>query len=127
MTTEHMRTINVLKRFAIHPETVRLGFEEISFIHKAIIVKRGHILAEATNKVGNRSMGSGYSERSIHAERHVVKQLGDISKLRGADMYIIRTDRAGTRFIHSKPCHACEEFLLKCMREYGLHNVYYTS
>uniref|UniRef100_A0A6C0DRC3 CMP/dCMP-type deaminase domain-containing protein n=1 Tax=viral metagenome TaxID=1070528 RepID=A0A6C0DRC3_9ZZZZ len=125
--TDQTRTINILRRFAIHPDTVRLGFEEISYVHKAIIVKRGHILAEAGNKPGNRSKGSGYSERSIHAEKHVVKQLGDISKLRGADMYVVRTNPRGTRFLASKPCHACEEFLLKCMKEYGLNNVYYTT
>jgi hypothetical protein len=45
----------------------------------AVIVKRGQILAEATNNYGSRSRGSGYSKSSIHAERNVVKQLGDIS------------------------------------------------
>ena len=127
MNAQNYSSIDILQRFAIHPDTVRLGFEELSHVHKAIIVKRGHILAEAGNKVGNRSKGSGYSDRSMHAERNVVKQLGDISKLRGADLYVIRTNPAGTRFLLSKPCHGCTEFLTKCMKEYGLKNVYYTA
>jgi hypothetical protein len=101
-------------------------------VHVAVIVLRGKVLAEAFNKNGNRSMGSGYSDFSIHAEKNVIKELGDISKLRGADMYVMRVsaDRACTgnkRFMNSKPCKACELFLRKCMKEYGLNNVYYTT
>lgn len=101
-------------------------------VHVALIVKRGKVLAEAFNNYGNRSMGSGYSDFSIHAEKNVIKQLGDISKLRGSDLYVMRvsSDRACTgnkRFMNSKPCKACELFLRKCMKEYGLNNVYYTS
>jgi hypothetical protein len=92
-------------------------------------VKRGKIIADATNRVGSRSMGSGYSERTIHAEKNVIKKLGDISQLRGADMYVIRHGRSENSdgFLCSKPCHDCQQFLEKCMREYGLKNVYYTA
>ncbi len=101
-------------------------------VHVAVIVRRGKVLAEAFNKNGNRSMGSGYSDFSIHAEKNAVKQLGDISKLRGADMYVMRvsadrTNTQGKKFMNSKPCPACDMFLRKCMREYGLNNVYYTT
>jgi tRNA(Arg) A34 adenosine deaminase TadA len=82
---DNYSSIDILQRFAIHPDTVRLGFEEISHVHKAIIVKRGHILAEAGNKVGNRSKGSGYSDRSMHAERNVVKQLCTVLTNKGLD------------------------------------------
>ena len=127
MNASQSKTIAILERFAIHPETARLGHENVTHSHKAIIVKRGHILAEASNKVGNRSKGSGYSDYTIHAEKHAVKQLGDITKLRGADLYVLRISPTGTRFLPSKPCPDCEIFLLKCMKEYGLKNVYYTS
>ncbi len=87
---------------------------------------------EAFNKNGNRSLGSGYSDFSIHAEKNAVKELGDISKLRGADMYVMRisasrTNTTSKKFMNSKPCPACDMFLRKCMKEYGLNNVYYTT
>lgn len=96
------------------------------------MVKRGQILAWASNAVGTRSRGSGYSERTIHAERNAVKALGDIRLLRGADMYVFRIPRlhslspSSANFLYSKPCEECTVFLEKCMREYGLRRVYYT-
>lgn len=95
-------------------------------LHRAIIVKRGKVLAEATNAVGSRSMGAGFSDRTIHAERAVVKKLGDFNKLRGADLYVFRVGatEAG-RF--SEPCPDCQNFLRKCVREYGLRFVFYST
>jgi hypothetical protein len=49
-------------------------------VHIAILMKRGKILEIASNAVGTRSKGSGYQERTIHAERAVLKKVGDISK-----------------------------------------------
>ena len=95
--------------------------------HIAVLVKRGKIISQATNRIGNRSKGVGYSELTIHAERNCVKELGDLSKLRGADMYVMRVATNNSEFRCSKPCHECEVFLEKCMREYGLKKVYYTS
>lgn len=94
----------------------------------AVVVKRGKVIAQASNGLGSRSRGSGYSKYTIHAEKNVVKQLGDISKLRDADIYVMRVSKCDNpTFMVSKPCHECECFLQKCMREYGLRNVYYTS
>lgn len=94
-------------------------------LHRAVIVKRGKVLAEATNSVGSRSMGAGFGDMTIHAERAVVKKLGDISKLRGADLYVFRVGATeASRF--SQPCHSCEQFLRKCMKEYGLRCVFYS-
>jgi hypothetical protein len=94
-------------------------------IHVAVLVKRGKIIAEACNQVGSRHMGCGYSDRSIHAERAVVKKLGNTELMRGADMYIFRNGRTeNSRY--SQPCQACECFLKKCMREYGLRFVFYS-
>ena len=101
-------------------------------LHIAVIALRGNIIATATNRNGSRSSGSGYSSHSIHAEKNVVKQLGDISKLRGADLYVMRLSRDHKKenkekFLNSKPCDQCQAFLEKCMREYGLKSVYFTS
>lgn len=101
-------------------------------VHVALVVKRGHVLAQAYNKIGSRSSGVGYSDFSIHAEKNAIKQLGDLSKLRGADLYVMRlspnrTGSGNTRFMCSKPCADCEAFLRKCMAEYGLRNVYFTT
>jgi len=92
----------------------------------AVLVKRNKVIASSTNRAGSRSMGSGYSDHTIHAERAVVKKLGDITKLKGCTMYVWRvtTRQVG---LMSKPCHDCELFLEKCMKQYGLRGVYYTQ
>jgi len=94
-------------------------------MHTAVIMKRGKILARAENRIGNRSKGSGYSDRTIHAEKAAVKELGDISKLRGASLLVWRVSSISV--MPSKPCADCHMFLEKCMREYGLKAVYYTD
>ena len=93
--------------------------------HVAIIVKRGKVLAESHNRVGTRSRGVGFSHQMIHAERAVVKELGDISKLRGASLCVWHI--SAKNILPSKPCDECQKFLEKCMREYGLLKVYYTD
>ena len=93
--------------------------------HHATIIRRNKILASAINKVGSRSMGAGYSDWTIHAERAVVKRLGDISQLRGATLIVVRYNKKG-QMLNSKPCHDCELFLEKCMRDYGLRKVIYS-
>jgi hypothetical protein len=89
------------------------------------------VLAVATNAVGTRSRGSGWSDHTIHAERNVVKKLGDVRQLDGADMYVLRMPNptAGSRhtFLYSKPCYDCTLFLHKCIREYGLRRVFYSE
>ena len=130
MNGTEMSSVSLLERFMDDPRTTKLYTEESKRkIHRAILVKRGKIIAEATNRYGTRSRGSGYSDRSIHAEKHVIKKLGNIAELRGADMYVMRHGRAerAEEFMCSKPCKSCQLFLEKCMREYGLKNVYYTA
>lgn len=109
------------------PQKMRLS--HVTSVHIAAIVSRGKIIAEATNRLGTRSKGCGYSNNTIHAERNVVKILGDYTKLRDADMYVMRCGRGDNseQFLNSKPCPDCEYFLNKCMKKYGLKNVYYTS
>ena len=134
MAKPHRIQANILEEFLNDPRTLNLYQADPvrHHVHVAAIVKRGKVIAEARNRNGSRSSGSGYSTFSIHAEKNVVKQLGDISQLRDADMYIMRIapDRANAGKHHfkcSKPCSQCQPFLEKCMREYGLRNVYYTS
>ena len=124
----HLSQSSIFHRFLQDPRTTSLKEKHNASLHRAVLVKRGHIIADATNNYGSRSRGSGYSRSSIHAEKNVVKTLGDISLLKGADMYIMRFSRESEmRFLKSTPCPACFVFLEKCIREYGLKNVYYTS
>ena len=124
----HLTQSSIFQRFLDDPRTINLRMNHNASLHRAVLVKRGRIIAEATNNYGSRSRGSGYSRSSIHAEKNVVKELGDISKLRGADMYIMRFSRCDPlEFVKSSPCPACIIFLEKCMKEYGLKNVYYTD
>jgi hypothetical protein len=124
----HLTQMAIFQQFLQDPRTINLRMKHTASLHRAVLVKRGKIIADATNNYGNRSRGSGYSQSSIHAEKNVVKELGDISKLRGADMYIMRFSRSDPLdFVKSIPCRSCKVFLEKCMKEYGLKNVYYTS
>jgi cytidine deaminase len=68
-------------------------------------------------------MGAGYSGNTIHAERAVLKRIGDVTKLRGAELVVIRV---GPRvdIKSSMPCSECKCHLEKCMRVYGLRYVY---
>jgi|LauGreDrversion4_2_1035121.scaffolds.fasta_scaffold10589_7 hypothetical protein len=105
-------------------------------IHTSVIVLKGEILAATTNKVGYRSrktrIGSRYSERNsypactIHAEIAVLRLVGDVTKLRGADMYVWRLSSSQEKTLNSKPCSECQCVLEKCIREYGLRHVYYS-
>jgi hypothetical protein len=97
-------------------------------IHVALIVKRGQIIAKATNSIGSRSRGCGYSDMTIHAERAVVKELGDLQQLRGASLYVVRVSRSSKCGIkNSEPCYDCHLFLKKCHEKYGLSRVFYST
>jgi deoxycytidylate deaminase len=127
MSNSH--TIYILDKFLEFPRTTMMKRNHDTNLHIAVLVSRGKIIAEATNRVGSRSKGCGYSNCTIHAEKNVVKVLGDYNKMRDADMYVMRPGRGenSLNFMNSKPCPDCELFLNKCMRKYGLKNVYYTS
>lgn len=93
--------------------------------HTATILQRGKPIATARNSIGSRSRGCGYSDQSIHAERAVVKRLGDLSRLDGCVLLVVRLNKHGD-YLNSKPCADCQKFLEKCMREYGLRKVIYS-
>ena len=130
----HKKQSSIIDMFLRDPRTTKLTDlgKPLLNLHIAVIVLRGKIIASATNRNGSRSSGSGYSDRSIHAEKNVVKQLGDISKLRGADLYVMRIFKDkekvnSNRLLSSTPCDECRLFLEKCVKEYGLKNVYFTA
>jgi len=119
----------LLNHILSNQRTVGLKYAHFASIHVALLLKRGRIIAEATNGYGSRSRGSGYCHNSIHAERNVVKEIGNIHELKGAEMYVVRISRTrdcNDPFVGSKPCAQCRVFLNKCIKEYGLKNVYYT-
>ncbi len=95
--------------------------------HVAILVKRGKIMEIASNSVGTRSKGCGYQERTIHAERAVIKKFGDTSKLNGAILIVARIKKGTKEIANSEPCHSCKCHLEKCMRQHGLKRVYYST
>jgi hypothetical protein len=59
-------------------------------LHYAGVYKRGKLLAQARNKVGTRARGSGWSAYTLHAERAVVKMVGNVEDLRGATLVVVR-------------------------------------
>lgn len=95
-------------------------------LHMAFIYgRRGILLGMATNKIGTRSSGAGYSKTTLHAERAALKAVGDVSLLRGATLVVIRVHKNG-EILGSEPCHECKSHLHKCMEKYGLKAVYYS-
>lgn len=108
-----------------------LSKKHMTKLHIAFIIKRGKVLAMATNLPGSRKMGSGYNTRSLHAEVAVVKKIGDVRYLDGADIFVFRWNPPNSSIRgavgNSCPCHSCNIFLKKCMKKYGLNRVYYSS
>lgn len=121
----------LLESFLKDPNTTRMRKVERTSFHIAMLVHRGKILVVASNACGSRSRGCGYSNFTIHAERNCIKKLGDMSKLKDCDMYIMRIcENRGTGelyFGNSKPCNECQRAIEKCQRVNGLRHVYYTS
>ena len=120
---------DLMEQFRNDPYIQKIQKRHYTSIHVAVLVSRGKIIAQAHNKIGSRSRGCGYSDYSIHAEKNVVKEVGDNNKLKGANMYVFRFGRGGNSdvIMNSKPCYGCTLFLEKCMNKYGLNKVYYSS
>jgi hypothetical protein len=122
---------SLVSQFLMDPNTMRMRQTDMTSFHIAMVVRRGKILAVASNRVGSRSQGCGFSNYTIHAERNVIKQIGDISQLRDCDLYVMRihhnrmTDER--YFGNSAPCRDCSLFLEKCQRRYGLRHIYFTQ
>lgn len=95
-------------------------------VHMAFVFgPRQVLLAMAVNRVGSRSLGAGFSGCMIHAERAALKAVGDIRKLQGATLVVIRVGKQGD-IKGSEPCYECRRHLEKCIRCYGLRRVFYS-
>jgi hypothetical protein len=94
--------------------------------HIAMLVKRGKVIQIAHNSIGSRSKGCGYDNYTIHAERAVIKKLGNLRQLEGAYLMVIRISKSTRQVLNSEPCHTCRCHLEKCIKEYGLRCVYYS-
>lgn len=82
--------------------------------HVAIIFKGRKVLAIGQNRVGG-------PRWTIHAEAAAIRAVGDMSRLRGATLVVIRIGGHGhCHLMHSAPCAACRTLIQKCQREYGL-------
>lgn len=99
----------------------------LKHVHVALLYRRGKLLALATNFLGSRSKGCGYDHRTIHAERAVLKKVGNTTKLAGAILIVIRIAKGTREVAPSEPCHSCRCHLEKCIREHGLRTIYYST
>ncbi len=121
----------LMESFLDDPNTMRLRQTDMISFHVAMLVRRGKILTVASNRLGSRSQGCGFSKYTIHAERNVVKEFGDISQLKGCDLYVMRIHEnrmTGEKYFgNSAPCRDCQIFLEKCQRRYGLRHIYFTN
>ena len=118
---------SILQLFHHHRTLKSLWLKtRLRHVHIAMILKRGKMIEMATNTVGSRARGCGYDDRSIHAERAVLKKLGDYTKLAGAILVVIRISRGTNELVASEPCEHCRPHMEKCVKEYGLRRVYYS-
>lgn len=95
--------------------------------HGCIIVKNGKILSKGHNHF---KKGKFSTKLSTHAEIDAINKLRDKTLLRGADLYVVRlgSDSNGELIVHNScPCSTCFPKLVKCMKKYGLHNVFYST
>ena len=110
------------------------GIALVQSIHRAIghehvailLSARGQVLEISKNRAGSRSRGCGWSDRSLHAERAVIKKVGNRALLRGARLIVIRLSKDSSHFHGSSPCDECRQSLQKHIREDGLKAVYYS-
>ena len=85
--------------------------------HVAMLFRGHKVIAIGQNRVEITGRGKKYSNM-IHAEAYVIRTLGNVQKLKGAKLIVIRIAPSG--IANSKPCIACKCLLDKCMKEYGL-------
>ena len=81
MYTSRYAMTEIIEQFRSDPNIQNIQKRHYTSIHVAVLVLRGKIIAHAHNKIGSRSRGCGYSNYSIHAEKNVVKEIGDNNKL----------------------------------------------
>lgn len=112
----------VAQEYAIRASTAMSTSLHIAFLYG----RSGILIAMSTNRVGSRSKGAGYSKHTIHAERAVLKMVGDHSLLRGATLVVVRVSKRGS-LLGSMPCHECQCHLNKAIDKYGLRRVYYSQ
>lgn len=96
----------------------------IPYVHIALILKRGKLLAWGTNQYSSRKEGCGSDTYSLHAEAAVIKRLGNKQHLKGAVLVVVR--QGAVSLINSEPCDVCKCRLEKHIREDGLRAVYYS-
>jgi hypothetical protein len=112
----------IAQEYAIRASTTMNTSLHIAFLYG----RGGALLAMSTNSIGSRSKGAGYSKYTIHAERAVIKMVGDHTLLRGATLVVVRVSTKG-ELMSSLPCHECTCHLTKAISKYGLRRVFYSS
>lgn len=85
--------------------------------HVAMLFRGHKVIAIGQNRVEITGRGKAKSNM-IHAEADVIRSLGNVQKMRGAKLVVIRIAPSG--IINSAPCQACQCLIQKCMKEYGL-------
>ena len=112
----------IAQDYAIRASTTMNTSLHIAFLYG----RGGAMLAMSTNSIGSRSKGAGYSKYTIHAERAVLKMVGDNTLLRGATLVVVRVSKKG-ELMSSLPCHECTCHLTKAITKYGLRRVFYSA
>ncbi len=106
----------IAQEYAIRASTTMNTSLHIAFLYG----RGGALLAMSTNSIVSRSKGAGYSKYTIHAERAVIKMVGDHTLLRGATLVVVRVSTKG-ELMSSLPCHECK------FDKYGLRRVFYSA
>jgi deoxycytidylate deaminase len=91
--------------------------------HGALIYKAGRVLAVGINTTRNQhpTMEISHSDYTYHAEINAIRAVGNPGDLKGATVYIARTNRSGT-LAYSAPCNEC----LKAINSAGIKRIVYS-
>lgn len=103
--------------------------------HGALLIKGNKIISRGYN----RTLGEKCGLASYHAEKMALMNC-EKREIRGATLLVIRLkhnvdysqvdfQNCDIRdiFMYSKPCCKCESLIQKCIREYGLKRIYFSS
>ena len=102
-------------------ESVKVKRKFTQQVHFAAIIKRNKVIALANNTF------SKFLPHlwSLHAERAVVRTLGNLQKLRGSTLFVWRSTETSKK-LDSEPCPNCRIFLQSLIDKWGLKCVIFT-
>jgi len=100
--SRHQRLANQALRVAL------TNIEDLRYKFGAVLVRKGKVLAKASNTSKTHTIVVNYPRQSLHAESNALSKIDDPT---GCTLYIVRA-RSG-KFAPSRPCPFCRKLIAK--------------